>query len=156
VKERYHTLEIKRLGGLLLQAPRMGWIFGFCAMASLGLPGLAGFWGEFPAILASYNPAPGLSVTLFRTCMVIAALGTVLAAGYLLWLFQRASFGRPKAEFEHDPHIHDLLPTEWIAWTPLVIGIVLFGFLPGLLFDVTNPAVQGIRIVAAAAGHLGG
>ena len=56
VKERFHTLEIKRLGGLLLQAPKMGWILGFCVMASLGLPGLAGFWGEFPAILSAYNP----------------------------------------------------------------------------------------------------
>ncbi len=70
VKDRFHTLEIKRLGGLLVQAPRMGWILGLCAMASLGLPGLAGFWGEFPAILASYQPAAGLSVGLFRTCMV--------------------------------------------------------------------------------------
>src|SRR5204863_3468234 len=69
VKERFHTLEIKRLGGLLLQAPRLGWILGFCVMASLGLPGLAGFWGEFPAILASYQPAPGLSVPLFRIFM---------------------------------------------------------------------------------------
>ena len=46
MKDRYHTLEISRLGGLLVQAPRMGWIFGLCAMASLGLPGLAGFWGS--------------------------------------------------------------------------------------------------------------
>ena len=75
VKERFHTLEIKRLGGLLLQAPRMGWILGFCVMASLGLPGLAGFWGEFPAILSAYNPAPALSEPLFRTYMVIAAVG---------------------------------------------------------------------------------
>ena len=59
MKERYHTLEIKRLGGLLVQAPKLGWILGFCAMASLGLPGLAGFWGEFPAILSAYNPANG-------------------------------------------------------------------------------------------------
>ena len=59
VKERFHTLEIRRLGGLLIQAPKMGWILGFCVMASLGLPGLAGFWGEFPAILSAYNPAPG-------------------------------------------------------------------------------------------------
>ena len=70
VKERYHTLEIKRLGGLLVSAPKMGWILGFCTMASLGLPGLAGFWGEFPAILAAYNPAPGLSVETFRGYMV--------------------------------------------------------------------------------------
>ena len=59
VKERFHTLEIKRLGGLLLQAPRLGWILAFCSMASLGLPGLAGFWGEFPAILAAYQPGRG-------------------------------------------------------------------------------------------------
>jgi len=124
-------------------------------MASLGLPGLAGFWGEFPAILAAYNPAEGLSKSLFRTCMVIAALGTVLAAGYLLWLFQRTAFGNPAQEFEKDPHIRDIKPTEWIAWTPLVIGILLFGFLPGLMFDVTNPAVQGIHTVAAAAGFGG-
>ncbi len=95
VKERYHTLEIARLGGLLKQAPRMGWILGFISMASLGLPGLAGFWGEFPAILAAYNPANGLPVTLFRVYMVIAAIGTVLAAGYLLWLLQRTAFGEP-------------------------------------------------------------
>ena len=70
VKERYHTLEIKRLGGLLLQAPRMGWILGFCCMASLGLPGLAGFWGEFPAILSAYNPGAGSDAALFRVYMV--------------------------------------------------------------------------------------
>ena len=59
VKHRYHTLEIKRLSGMLIQMPKMGWILGFCAMASLGLPGLAGFWGEFPAILSAYNPNVG-------------------------------------------------------------------------------------------------
>ena len=56
IKHRYHTLEIRRLSGLLVQMPRMGWVLGFCAMASLGLPGLAGFWGEFPAILSAYDP----------------------------------------------------------------------------------------------------
>jgi NADH-quinone oxidoreductase subunit M len=122
----------------------MGWILGFCVMASLGLPGLAGFWGEFPAILASYQPAAGLSVGLFRTCMVIAALGTVLAAGYLLWLFQRTAFGTPKEEFAHDSHIVDLLPTEWIAWVPLVALILVLGFLPGLIFNLTNPAVRAL------------
>ena len=105
VKERYHTLEIKRMSGMLLQMPRLGWILGFCAMASLGLPGLAGFWGEFPAILSAYNPMTegrfgGLSVPLFRTLMVIAALGTVLAAGYLLWLYQRTAFGQISPEFD--------------------------------------------------------
>lgn len=141
VKERYHTLEIKRLGGLLVQAPRLGWILGFVIMASLGLPGLAGFWGEFPAILSSYQPANGIPEETFRTYMVIAAVGTVLAAGYLLWLLQRTAMGEPSAEFADDPDIRDVQPTEWLAWTPLLIAIVLFGILPGLIFDVTDPAV---------------
>src|SRR6056297_1841472 len=148
IKHRYHTLEIKRLSGMLIQAPRLGWIMGFAAMASLGLPGLAGFWGEFPAILSAYNPGFGLSTALFRTLMVISAIGTVLAAGYLLWLYQRTAFGEPSEEFsghgdthhgdthagggvahslssaanddEHDGHdeITDVTTFEWIAWTP--------------------------------------
>ena len=141
IKDRYHTLEIKRLGGLLVQAPRMGWILGFVSMASLGLPGLAGFWGEFPAILSAYQPANGIPVETFRTYMVIAAVGTVLAAGYLLWLYQRTAMGEPPEEFANDPEITDVTRFEWIAWAPLLAGIVLFGILPGLIFDVTDPAV---------------
>ncbi len=142
MKERYHTLEIKRLGGLLVQAPKMGWVLGFCAMASLGLPGLAGFWGEFPAILSAYNPANGLPVETFRTFMVIAALGTVLAAGYLLWLLQRAAFGTPKEEFAEDPNIHDATKTEWIAWAPLLALILAIGIYPNLVFRATDAAVD--------------
>jgi NADH-quinone oxidoreductase subunit M len=141
VKERFHTLEIRRLGGLLLQAPRMGWILGFTVMASLGLPGLAGFWGEFPAILASYQPAPGLSEPLFRTYMVVAAVGTVFAAGYLLWLLQRTAFGTPKDEWS-DHHFHDVEPPEWLSWVPLLLLIVLIGVLPNIVFHVTDPAVS--------------
>ena len=141
VKERFHTLEIRRLGGLLVQAPKMGWIFGFCAMASLGLPGLAGFWGEFPAILASYQPAPALSEELFRVYMVVAALGTVFAAAYLLWLLQRTAFGTPKEEFAQDPHIHDVVPTEWAAWLPLLVLILVLGVYPQLVFGITDDAV---------------
>ena len=152
MKERYHTLEIKRLGGLLVQAPKMGWVLGFCTMASLGLPGLAGFWGEFPAILAAYSPAPGLSVELFRTLMVISAIGTVLAAGYLLWLFQRTAFGTPKEEFADDPHIHDMNFFETVSWAPLLLLIVVFGFAPSLMMDVTNPVVTTIANAVAAVG----
>ena len=144
VKERYHTLEIRRLGGLLVQAPRMGWILGFVSMASLGLPGLAGFWGEFPAILSAYSPAEGLPVETFRIYMVVAAVGTVLAAGYLLWLLQRTAMGAPREEFADSEDIVDVTRTEWIAWAPLLVGIILFGLAPGLIFDVTDPAVVGL------------
>jgi NADH-quinone oxidoreductase subunit M len=101
VKHRYHTLEISRLSGMLIQMPRLGWLLGFTAMASLGLPGLAGFWGEFPALLASWNPNEALGDVrdLYRTLTVIAAIGTVLAAAYLLWLYQRTAFGTPTEEF---------------------------------------------------------
>jgi NADH-quinone oxidoreductase subunit M len=115
-------------------------------MASLGLPGLAGFWGEFPAILSSYSPADGLPVETFRTYMVIAAIGTVFAAAYLLWLYQRTAFGEPTAEFEpghgHDADIHDVELPEWLAWTPILIAILVLGVYPNLLFQVMDPAVN--------------
>jgi NADH-quinone oxidoreductase subunit M len=166
IKERYHTLEIKRLSGLLVQVPKLGWILGFSAMASLGLPGLAGFWGEFPAILSAYQPAEGLPVGVFRAYMVVAAIGTVFAAAYLLWLYQRTAFGEPTAEFsgghghdhghghghghgDDDAHsdIHDVNKFEWIAWTPLLIAIVVFGVYPQLMFKILDPAV-GVTLKA--------
>ncbi len=145
VQERYGTREMSRLGGLLTQAPHLGWILGFSAMASLGLPGLAGFWGEFPAILSAYDPRlpfglfNGLDGTLttFRIYMVIAAIGTVLAAGYLLWMFQRVAMGKVKPEFEHT-HIHDVHVSEWIAWAPLLLLIVALGIYPQLIFKMTD------------------
>jgi NADH-quinone oxidoreductase subunit M len=172
VKHRYHTLEIRRLSGMLIQAPRLGWILGFAAMASLGLPGLAGFWGEFPAILSAYSPGFGLSEALYRTLMVVAAVGTVLAAGYLLWLYQRTAFGEPSEEFggghagghghathalsaavntgaeegadDHHDEIYDVTPIEWIAWTPFLNAIVVFGVYPQLMFKVFDPAVTSM------------
>jgi len=147
MQHAYGTREMRRLGGLLKQAPHMGWILGFSVMASLGLPGLAGFWGEFPAVLASYQPSAladglfgGNPEVTFRVFMVIAAVGTVLAAGYLLWMYQRVAFGTPKEEFA-EAHIHDVSPFEWIAWTPILLLIVALGVYPDLLFGITDKAV---------------
>jgi NADH-quinone oxidoreductase subunit M len=152
VKDRYHTLEIRRLGGILVKAPRMGWILGFTAMASLGLPGLAGFWGEFPAILSAYDPGAGLSTVTFRIYMVIAALGTVFAAGYLLWLYQRTSFGVPTEEFE-DEAIPDVQVPEWIAWVPMLVLILVIGVYPNLVFRVTDDQLTSVaQTVASAVG----
>ncbi|MGI9645188.1 MAG: complex I subunit 4 family protein [Ilumatobacteraceae bacterium] len=161
IKHRYHTLEIRRMSGMLLQMPHLGWILGFCAMASLGLPGLAGFWGEFPAILSAYSPNFGLSEPLWRTLMVIAAVGTVFAAGYLLWLYQRTAMGEVSPEFaesatpqpvgagvndDHDEHaeIYDVTPIEWIAWTPFLVMILVLGVYPQLLFGVMDDAVTDL------------
>jgi NADH-quinone oxidoreductase subunit M len=86
---------------------------------------------------------------LFRGYMVVAAIGTVLAAAYLLWMYQRVAFGTPKPEFA-DAHIHDVHVPEYLAWTPLLILIVALGVFPGLVFDVTNDAVR--TVVAAFGG----
>ena len=142
VQERFGTREISRLGGLLTQAPKMGWILGFCVMASLGLPGLAGFWGEFPAILSAYSPAKlaeglfnGDPLLTFRIYMVVAAIGTVLAAGYLLWMSSGSPSATRKPEFEH-AHIHDVHVPEWIAWVPMLLLIVALGIFPNLIFHI--------------------
>ncbi len=172
VKERYHTLEIRRLTGLLKQIPKLSWTMGFCAMASLGLPGLAGFWGEFPAILSAYNPLHGeglpfggLSLATFRVYMIVAAIGTVFAAAYLLWLYQRTAFGEPNPEFVSqtalahsagaaaNPHdeqhsdIHDTTFVEWMAWVPLLVAIIVLGVYPQLMFKVMDPAVTNLVAV---------
>ncbi|HET9773159.1 MAG TPA: NADH-quinone oxidoreductase subunit M [Acidimicrobiia bacterium] len=153
IGERFQTREMSRLGGLLLQAPKLGWILGFCCMASLGLPGLAGFWGEFPAVLSSYQPADGLNVGLYRFFMVVAAIGTVLAAGYLLWMLQRVAMGKVPEEWE-GAHIHDVHMPEWIAWTPLLVLIVALGIFPGAIFNVTDDAVQVVsEVFVGAEGH---
>ena len=155
VKDRYHTMDMSRLGGMLQQAPRMGWILGFCVMASLGLPGLAGFWGEFPAILASYNPAAILNEAVFRSYMVIAAIGTVLAAGYLLWMLQKTAFGTPPEEFADSPDITDATRREYLAWVPLLVLIAVLGFFPRLLHEATDPAVRESLQVEAVDGAPG-
>jgi NADH-quinone oxidoreductase subunit M len=117
------------------------------------LPGLAGFWGEFPAILSAYDPSNphglwgGSDGTLwtFRVYMVIAAIGTVLAAGYLLWMLQRVAFGRVHHEFE-GLHVHDVHGPEWIAWAPMLGLIAVLGFYPQLVFKLTDPAVTQIVV----------
>ena len=146
---RYHTREMARLGGNQKLMPIMGGILGFTAMASLGLPGLAGFWGEFMALLASFNPLEGLSRPLFQTLMVIGAVGTVLAAGYLLWMLQRVNFGEPSEEWEgHE--FHDVDKYELGAWVPLVVSIVAIGVYPPLVFGATNDSV--LKLVTTAFG----
>jgi NADH-quinone oxidoreductase subunit M len=82
--------------------------------------------------------------------MVVAAVGTVLAAGYLLWMYQRTAFGNPKSEFE-DAHIHDVHLPEYLAWTPMLVLIVLLGLVPGLIFRVTDGPVQKVTSAFATA-----
>jgi NADH-quinone oxidoreductase subunit M len=129
--------------------PVLGGLLGFTAMASLGLPGLAGFWGEFMALLGAFNPLDGLSLTVFRTAMVIGAIGTVLTAGYLLWMLQKVNLGEPKEEWT-SKEWHDADRFELAAWVPLVIAIFAIGVFPKIIFGATNGAV--VELIRSAFG----
>jgi NADH-quinone oxidoreductase subunit M len=143
MSHRYHTREMARLGGNIKLMPVMGGILAFTAMASLGLPGLAGFWGEFMSLVAAYNPLDGLSLGVFRTGMVLGAVGTVLTAGYMLWMLQRVNLGEPNAEWDgHE--FHDVDRFELTAWVPLIVLIVVIGFYPKIIFDTTTDAVTSL------------
>ena len=127
-------------GGNLKLMPILGSILAFTAFASLGLPGLAGFWGEFMSLLGAYNPAEGLPLTLFRTAMVLGAVGTVLTAGYMLWMLQKVNLGEPSAEWEGH-QFHDVDRFELAAWVPLIVLIVAIGVFPKIIFGATTDAV---------------
>jgi NADH-quinone oxidoreductase subunit M len=132
-----------RLGGNLKLLPRIGAILGFTAMASLGLPGLAGFWGEFMALLGAYRPLAGLPVGLFQTAMVLGAIGTVLTAGYMLYMLQKVNLGEPNQEWVGH-RFHDADRFELAAWVPLIVLIVVIGFYPKVVFGATNDAVVNL------------
>jgi NADH-quinone oxidoreductase subunit M len=145
IYDRYHTREIARLGGMALVAPVLAGLLAYSAIASLGLPGLAGFWGEFLSLVGAFNPADAIAdmTPLFRILTVFGVIGTLLTAGYFLWLLQRVNLGRPKEEWEGHA-MKDVLPLEFAAWAPLLILILAVGVYPRLLLDVTTPAVEKI------------
>ena len=146
IYDRYHTRQIAEIGGGLLQKiPYMGAVFAFTAIASLGLPGLAGFWGEVTALLSSYSPAGALAghVTLFRTLMVFGGIGTILTAGYFLWTLQRVNLGT-LPELWKEKALPDVTRTEWLAWAPLLVGILFLGLFPRIVFGTTNEAVNAL------------
>lgn len=143
MSHRYHTREMARLGGNIKLMPVMGGILAFTAMASLGLPGLAGFWGEFMALVSAYNPLEGLSLGVFRTSMVLGAIGTVLTAGYMLWMLQKVNLGEPQPEWE-GREFHDVDRYEMAAWVPLIVLIVVIGFFPKFIFSSTTETVTSL------------
>ncbi len=144
VHERYHTREIAEIGGGMLQKiPALASLLAFTAIASLGLPGLAGFWGEVMALLSAYSPAQGLSEGLFRTLMVFGGIGTILTAGYFLWMLQRVSLGKVPDRWE-GKQLVDVTAVEYVSWVPLLVGILALGVVPKLVLGVTSEAVGGL------------
>lgn len=140
LKERYGTASLRAIGrGLYARAPQLGALFAFAAIASLGLPGLAGFWGEMLSLRAAY----GLGVldrALAWPLMAIAAIGIVMATAY----FARAIRALDQGEPEPQSADRDLTVTEKSVAGVLVLAIVVLGVAPGLLMGVIEPAVAAI------------
>ena len=143
VKDRFHTSTIDELGGMLAKLPALGGLTLFAAIASLGLPGLAGFWGEMLAMLGAWQPADALSRPLFLTLMAVAGVGTVLTVGYFLEMLRRVDFGVVAPRWRDEP-IRDVVAADLAAWVPLVVLAVGIGVWPGLVLGVGEAAVQGL------------
>ncbi len=144
LKDRTGTTDLDALAeqtgaALYGKAPRLGGLLAFAAVASLGLPGLAGFWGEMLALFGAFEPAAGLSRPAFLTFMAIGAFGTLLTAAYLLVVVRRVCMG---AAPQDAPKLADVQTYEFAAWTPLVALTVVAGLWPKALLGLTDPAVQ--------------
>ncbi|MFD9944444.1 NuoM family protein [Nonomuraea sp. NPDC059023] len=168
IKERYSTADMPSITGMLATLPHLGSVLTFAAIASLGLPGLAGFWGEMLALLGAFDPAEALSRPLFLTFMVIGGLGAVLTAAYFLVMLSRVTHGLPGGKATPAPapgpsdeladtrleksgerigllsRMPDIRGYEMAAWAPLIVLILLFGLWPGLLLSLTTPAVEAL------------
>ncbi|RBM04643.1 NuoM family protein [Streptomyces sp. PT12] len=165
LKERTGSTDIDRLAGgaegagaaLYGRTPRFGGLLAFAAVASLGLPGLAGFWGELLALLGAFHPADGLSRPAFLTYTAVAAFGTLLTAAYLLLVVRRVCMGDAPGEGAGSVGgpgsaggvggagggaLPDLRAHEYAAFAPLVALTLLAGLWPAVLLDLTDPAVQ--------------
>jgi NADH-quinone oxidoreductase subunit M len=148
VKERYGTGDLDTLGGgMLAKAPYLASILTFASVASLGLPGLAGFWGEMLALLGAYRPHAGLPRATYVTFMALGGLGAALTAAYFLRLLSRITHG-PVAERWVRTRFADVRSHELLAWTPLITATLFIGLWPKTLLALTDGAVRvllGVR-----------
>jgi NADH-quinone oxidoreductase subunit M len=135
LKDRTHTGSLDELGGLRETAPQLSGILGYAAIASLGLPGLAGFWGEAFAVIAALRRGGPLWTVL----AVLAALGGALAAAYFLRLLRRVTHGPATPAVTG---IGALTRVELVSWAPLVVLALVVGLLPAL---VLGPAVEAVK-----------
>jgi len=142
IYERTHDRTIAKMGGLAGLTPVYAAIFGFFVFASAGLPGLSGFVGEFLTLVGTFLANPWAAG--------IAALVMVLAAAYLLWMYQRVIFGEPSAFLLGlGDHLTDITPVEILTLAPLAALVVVFGFFPGILLNlIADPATTALANAA--------
>jgi NADH-quinone oxidoreductase subunit M len=136
IYDRAHTRYIPDLGGLAGRMPLVAVALVVAGMASLGLPGLSGFVSE---ILVFFGAFPA-----FPWPTVLAVLGIILAAGYILWMIQRTLFGPGREQLNH---LTDASPVEAVPLALMIISIVAIGVYPALLTEVFR---LGLEPMAAA------
>ncbi|MGH9345965.1 MAG: NADH-quinone oxidoreductase subunit M [Vicinamibacterales bacterium] len=134
LSDRRHTRLISEFGGLKTVMPRLTGAFMIIMLASIGLPGLNGFIGELLVMLGAFRWDPRF--------VVVAGLGVILSAVYMLWMFQRVFFGELTHETNRD--LPDLRPREWAGVLPICAAAVVMGVFPAMFLRPMEPAVRRI------------
>ncbi len=133
LQHQIHTRDMEKMGGLWDVAPAMGAMAMFFAMASLGLPGLGNFVGEFLILLGTYRIAP--------VAAGFAAAGLVAATIYSLWIVQRAFQGEQRVKWT----LHDLSPAHFSVLLAMVLLLVWIGVNPNPLLETSRASVLNMQ-----------
>ena len=131
IYERRHTRQIAELGGIQSVAPIFAGFFMVVMLSSIGLPGLNGFVGEFLVLIGSFETA--------RWWVVVATLGVILAALYLLWAYQRVFHGEPS---EANKTFPEITRREGLLLGVFVAAIVFTGIYPKPMLNRIEPSVN--------------
>jgi NADH-quinone oxidoreductase subunit M len=132
LSDRRHTRLISAFGGLKAVMPRLTAAFLIITLASIGLPGLNGFVGEFLILVGAFRWSPAFAA--------VAGLGVILSAVYMLWMFQRVFFG--PVVHEENATLYDLRPREWAAVLPLLVMAFVMGIFPTLFLKPMEASVD--------------
>ncbi len=143
IKDRHHTADLELLGGGLYQRmPRLGALLAFAAVASVGLPGLAGFWGEMLSLYGAFDPGADLSRGYYLVLMTIAGTGVVLTTLYFVNVLRRVAQGTSFQVWRDAVLLRDATTHELVVWSPVVVLVVALGLWPGWLLSASDPVVR--------------
>ncbi len=134
--ERRHTREIEEFGGIARIMPAFTVFFAIAMLASVGLPGLNGFVGEFLTLLGAFK-SPFLGSIWYS---VITATGVIFAAVYLLWMFRRVMFGTITNPANHG--LKDINKREWATFLPIVLFIIWIGIYPSTFLQLSENSTK--------------